>query len=75
MIYQNDQQIKGYLVMLFSHHDNKFSFDVILELDKELNLNNHLIHQLFIVTRKLANKVPKFSGEQYLSIHVMFIHI
>ena len=51
MIYQNDQQIKGYLVMLFSHHDNNFSFDVILELVKELNLNNRLIHHLFTVFR------------------------
>ena len=75
MIYQNDQQIKGYLDMLLSHHDNNFSFDVILEFVKELNLNNRLIHHLFIIFRKIANKVPKLSGEQYLSIHFIFMHI
>ena len=36
MIYQNDQQIKGYLVMLISQHDNYFSFDVIFEMVKRI---------------------------------------
>ena len=41
---------------------------------KELNLNNRLIHHLFIVTRKIANEVPKGSGEQYLSKYANFMH-
>ena len=36
MIYQNDQQIKGYLVMLISQCDNNFSFDVIFEMVKRI---------------------------------------
>ena len=75
MIYQNDQQIKGYLIMLSSQHDNNFYFDVILKMVIELKLNNQSIHQIFIVTRKITNMVPKFSGERYLAIHVMFMHI
>ena len=75
MIYQHDQQIKGYLVMLFSHYDNNFSFDVFSKWLKDLKLNNRLIHRLFIVLRKIANKVPKLSGEQYLAIHVMFMQL
>ena len=49
MIYQNDQQLKGYLVMLFSHHDNNFSFGIILEMVKrikfELPFNSPFIHR------------------------------
>ena len=36
MIYQNDQQIKGYLVMLISQHDNNVSFVVIFEMVKRI---------------------------------------
>ena len=36
MIYQNAQQIKGYIVMLFPHHEYNFSFDVILEMVKRI---------------------------------------
>ena len=61
--------------MLFSHHDNNFSFDVFSKLLKDLNLNNHLIHRLFVVIRKIANKVPKLSGEQYLYNNVISMHI
>ena len=36
MIYQNDQQIKGYIFMLISQHENNFSFDVIFEMVKRI---------------------------------------
>ena len=75
MIYQNDQQIKGCLAMLSSQHDNNFSFDVIFEMVKMVYLNNRLIHHFFLVNRKIANEVPKWSGEQYLSNNVIFMHV
>ena len=42
---------------------------------KELNSINYLIHYLFTDNWKNYNKVPKRSEEQYLSNHVMFMHI
>ena len=67
MIYQNDQKIKGYLVMLISGSSSKVAPEVPTQ-----QINTWENHNLLNIVSNLANDIPKWSENQRLSRYVIF---